>query len=76
MSYEDNLRRLKPDYLVHGKDWRTGPLTRYRDQAMAIMSEWGGEVVEPDYTDGISTVLIQEDVYNYVSWDKELTVGG
>lgn len=39
------------------------------------MPEWGGQVIEPDYTDGISTALIQEDVYSHVSWDKEWTVG-
>ena len=25
-SYEDILRKLKPDYIIHGKDWRKGPL--------------------------------------------------
>ena len=61
-SYEENLRRLKPDYMVHGKDWQKGPLVKDREDAIRIMAEWDGEVIEPDYTDGISTALIQEDM--------------
>lgn len=75
-SYEDILRKLKPDYMVHGKDWRKGPLENDRKKAIEVMAEWGGEVIEPDYTDGVSAALIQEDVFNHVRWDKELTVGG
>lgn len=75
-SYEENLRKLKPDYMIHGKDWQKGPLAKDREEAIKIMAEWGGEVIEPDYTDGVSTALIQENVFNHVKWDKELTVGG
>lgn len=76
MSYEDNLRRLKPDYIIHGKDWREGPLAIEREKAFKIISEWGGQVIEPDYTEGISAGLIQESIFDHVSWDKELTYGG
>ena len=24
-SYAENLRRLKPDYMIHGDDWQQGP---------------------------------------------------
>ena len=76
LSYEENLRSLRPDYMIHGKDWRTGPLAKERENAIEIMAEWGGQVIEPDYTEGVSTALIQEDVFEHVRWDKELTVGG
>ena len=75
-SYEGILRRLKPDYMIHGKDWRKGPLENERKEAIGIMAEWGGEVIEPDYTDDVSVALIQEDVYSHVNWDKELMYGG
>ncbi len=54
-DYEPNLRKYKPDYLVHGTDWRQGPLKKGRDRAIAVMAEWGGEIVEPEYTQGISS---------------------
>lgn len=41
-DYEPNLRKLKPDYMVHGTDWLKGPLKKVRDKAIKIMEEWGG----------------------------------
>lgn len=57
-DYEPNLRKLKPDYMVHGTDWRTGPLAQVRQRAIDVMAEWGGKVIEPEYTKGISTTQI------------------
>lgn len=54
-EYEPNLRKYKPDYLVHGSDWNEGPLKKSRDRAVEVMAEWGGEVVEPEYTKGVSS---------------------
>ena len=55
LDYEENLRALKPDYVVHGTDWKVGPQKHIRDKVIRILEEWGGELVEPDYTEGISS---------------------
>ncbi len=57
-DYEPNLRLLKPDYMVHGTDWREGPLAKVRQKAIDTMAEWGGKVIEPEYTQGVSTSQI------------------
>ena len=59
-DYEPNLRKYKPDFMVHGNDWREGTLAIAREKAIAIMAEWGGKIVEPEYTDGISSTLMSE----------------
>ena len=59
-DYEDNLRRYQPDIMVHGTDWREGPLAEVRQKAIDIMAEWGGEVIEPDYTKGVSSSVLKE----------------
>lgn len=61
-DYEDNLRKYKPDYMVHGTDWREGPLADVREKAIRIMAEWGGEIVEPEYTKGISSSEIKKRI--------------
>ena len=61
-DYEDNLRKLKPKYMVHGTDWREGPLADVRQKAIDILSEWGGEIVEPEYTQGVSSSMIQQKI--------------
>src|SRR5262245_39471591 len=45
-DYVENLKRLRPDFMVHGDDWVEGPLRKYRDRAFAAMAEWGGEIIE------------------------------
>ena len=61
-DYSDNLRRYRPDYMVHGTDWRTGPLAEVRQKAMDLMGSWGGEVVEPEYTQGVSSTQLKRQV--------------
>ncbi len=61
-SYEENLRKYKPDFMIHGKDWRNGPLAEVRKRAIEIMKEWGGQIVEPDYTKGVSSSMLKKKV--------------
>ncbi len=60
-DYEPNLRKYKPDYMVHGTDWRNGPLSEVREKAIKVMKEWNGKIVEPEYTEGISSSAIKKE---------------
>ncbi|MDP2637083.1 MAG: phosphoenolpyruvate mutase [bacterium] len=55
LDYVPNLRKVKPDFLVHGDDWRTGVQRETRAKALSALREWGGKLVEPHYTSGISS---------------------
>ncbi len=61
-DYEENLRKYQPRYMVHGTDWREGPLADVRAKAIAILAEWGGEIVEPEYTKNISSSMIKQKI--------------
>nr|WP_321435515.1 adenylyltransferase/cytidyltransferase family protein [uncultured Campylobacter sp.] len=54
-DYSPNLIKLKPKFMVHGTDWRQGPLADVRQKAIDLMASWGGEVIEPEYTKGVSS---------------------
>lgn len=41
-SYVPNLRELKPDYVVHGDDWKTGVQQKTRQDIIDCIAEWGG----------------------------------
>ena len=58
LDYRPNLRKLKPDYVVHGDDWREGPQKRTRQQVIETLKEWGGKLVEVPYTRGISSTKL------------------
>jgi len=55
LDYVPNLVKIKPDYVVHGDDWKTGIQREVRQRVIDILAEWGGKLVEPKYTEGISS---------------------
>lgn len=58
LDYTPNLRHIKPDYVVHGDDWKEGVQRSVRESVIAVLSEWGGELVEVPYTQGISSTQL------------------
>jgi phosphoenolpyruvate phosphomutase len=61
-SYVPNLRKYKPDMIIHGDDWKSGALKQERDAVFAVMQELGGMVVEIPYTPGVNTSALQTAV--------------
>ena len=55
LDYVPNLRKVRPDFVVHGSDWRTGKQAATRQKIIDCLAEWGGRVEEPEHTEGIST---------------------
>lgn len=62
LDYVPNLKKIKPDYVVHGDDWRTGPQWETRERVLQALKEWGGELIEPGYTQGISSTMLNAKV--------------
>jgi phosphoenolpyruvate phosphomutase len=61
-SYLPNLAKIKPDYIIHGDDWKIGADAEMREEVFGFMKEIGGEVIEIPYTKGInSTGLVNEE---------------
>lgn len=60
-SYIPNLRLLKPDYIIHGDDWKEGKNSKLRAEVFEVMKEWGGEVIEIPYTKGIDQTALDSD---------------
>ena len=50
LSYADNLRLLKPDFVVHGDDWRDGLQKPIREEVLRVLAEYGGRLVEFPYS--------------------------
>ena len=58
LDYVPNLERLKPDYVVHGDDWKEGVQKKVRQRVIDTLAKWGGELVEVPYTKGISSTSL------------------
>lgn len=61
-SYVSNLKTYKPDYIIHGDDWKVGQLQQERSAVFNVIKEWGGEVIEIPYTTGINSSSLNHDI--------------
>ena len=57
-SYKENLLKLKPDFVVHGDDWKTNYKKKYRDEVLEVLKQCGGELVEIPY----SRDIVEEEI--------------
>ena len=62
LDYVPNLLIVKPDFVVHGDDWKEGIQRITRQQVIDAISEWGGIVIDIPYTQGISSTKLIERV--------------
>ncbi len=61
-SYVENLKRYKPDYIIHGDDWLYGPDKYIRDEVFKVMEAQGGKVIEIPYTKGITSAGLKKEM--------------
>ena len=50
LSYVENLRDLKPNYVVHGDDWVEGFQKPIREEVINVLKEFGGQLIEYPYS--------------------------
>jgi len=60
LSYVENLMSIKPDFVVHGDDWKTGPQRATRQEVIDTLKLWGGTLIELPYTEGISSTKLRQ----------------
>jgi len=61
-DYSPNIKRFRPDFMIHGTDWLEGPFLKYRELALNALSECGGKLVEVPYTEGVSSSSMLDDL--------------
>jgi len=61
-SYKANLESLKPHFVVHGDDWVNGYQSKYREEVIEILKQWGGKLVEVPYSNNIDNLKIKEEM--------------
>lgn len=60
LDYTENLELLKPDFVVHGDDWKEGVQRQVRQNVIDQLSKWGGSLIEVPYTEGISSTKLNK----------------
>lgn len=61
-SYIPNLRKIRPDYIIHGDDWKNNSEQELRMEVFKVMNEIGGQVIEIPYTQGINSSSLDKEI--------------
>ncbi len=64
LDYEKNLKKYKPDYVIHGDDWKTGVQKKIRERVIKTLKEWGGKLIEVKYTKNISSEKFKKVIFS------------
>ena len=70
LDYVENLELIKPNYVVHGDDWKTGVQKKTRDRVVKTLKKWSGKLIEPKYTKNISSTEIKKKISNILSFQE------
>ena len=62
LDYSINLRNYKPNYVVHGDDWKDGIQSKVRQSVIDTIKEWGGELIEIPYTQNVSSTKLNNAI--------------
>lgn len=62
LDYSENLIKLKPDFVVHAKDWKKGVQASTRKKVIKTIKEWSGKLIEPNYTKGVSSSKLKKKI--------------
>ena len=62
LDYVENLNLVKPDFVIHGDDWKTGIQKKSRDRVIKTLKKWSGRLIEPKYTKNISSTIIKNKI--------------
>ncbi|RQU52278.1 phosphoenolpyruvate mutase [Burkholderia cenocepacia] len=62
LDFRPNLRELRPEFVVHGDDWREGAQRDTRAQVVEVLREWSGTLIEIPYTHGVSSTYAQQRI--------------
>jgi phosphoenolpyruvate phosphomutase len=62
IMYDKIIEELKPDYVIHGDNWRNGPESAIRRNVLENLEKHGGELIEVGYTYNENVKKIDADV--------------
>ena len=66
-SYMDNLRKIKPEIVIHGDDWRKNYQKKYRDEVIKFLKTYNGRLIELPYSSDVEYKLKEQSLQNNVS---------
>ena len=73
-DYSKVLNSLKPDYFVHGDDWKKGIQKKTRQKVIKLLKKNKGKLIEIPYTKNISSSSIKSDLINHLTPTSRVSI--
>ena len=73
-DYTDVLNKLKPNYFIHGDDWRKGIQKKTREKVIKVLKKNGGKLIEVPYSKNISSSSIKVDLVNHLTPTSRVSI--
>lgn len=62
IMYDNVIGTIKPDYVIHGDNWRNGPERAIRQNVIDNLEKYGGELIEVAYTYNENVKKIDDNI--------------
>ena len=73
-DYSKILNSLKPDFFVHGDDWKEGVQKKTRHNVINLLKKNKGKLIEIPYTKNISSSSIKSDLINHLTPTSRVSI--
>lgn len=60
IMYDEVVKEIKPDFIIHGDNWKNGAMAAIRENAISLMNQVNGKVIEIPYTINEEVTLIEQ----------------
>ena len=61
LDYTENILKYKPDYIIHGDDWRNGVQKNIRAKIIETLASYGGKLIEIPYTNDVNCTALERN---------------
>ena len=61
-DYSENIIKYKPDFFIHGDDWKKGIQKKQREKVQKFLKRYKGKLIEVKYTKNISSSEIKNKI--------------
>ena len=73
LDYTKNLENLRPDYVIHGDDWKEGIQKYTRLKVIKTLRKWSGKLIEFKYERDPKISVIKSKFKNYSTPDLRVS---
>lgn len=67
IMYDEIIRELRPDFVIHGDNWKQGPERAIRENVRRLLGEYGGQLIDVPYTYSDNVRRIDERIREKLS---------